>query len=283
MKAADISKKELQRVMDVMSLAKDANYPQKLSSLVSAVNGLVPHEYRGCGIFSLSQRDTLTIGFSSYHHEFTRLYAGKGFLTDPSIQLIVSSKATVTASNDCPHLCVPKQVTDIKQDFGIHTCLSFSIRGVKGLCSYFAFSNYDIKEEAKLRMMMDMVVPHLHLAYMRCLPGQSENALPQVQHLSKREEEIMKWMSEGKTNWEISKILNISLRTVKFHCSNIYKKLGGVPNRYSAVANWQWSASGLLTSISCLSSVHSSKPAPTSNRPRRVGNHGHGVKPSIKC
>lgn len=44
--------------------------------------------------------------------------------------------------------------------------------------------------------------------------------------LTTREQEVVKWIIEGKDNWSISRILNVSERTVKFHNCNIYKKLG---------------------------------------------------------
>jgi len=44
--------------------------------------------------------------------------------------------------------------------------------------------------------------------------------------LSDRELEVLRWISEGKTNWEISKILRISERTVKFHVQNTLCKFG---------------------------------------------------------
>ena len=47
-------------------------------------------------------------------------------------------------------------------------------------------------------------------------------------------------------NWEISIILHVSLNTIKFHLKNVYQKLGGVENRWAAVAQWQSSATGLL-------------------------------------
>ena len=56
--------------------------------------------------------------------------------------------------------------------------------------------------------------------------------------LSKREEEILRWVAAGKTNWEISVILKVSLNTVKFHLKNIFQKIG-VENRWSAIAYWQ--------------------------------------------
>jgi DNA-binding CsgD family transcriptional regulator len=53
--------------------------------------------------------------------------------------------------------------------------------------------------------------------------------------LSEREREVLRWTSEGKSSWDISMILNISERTVKFHIMNIKKKLDAV-NRAHAVA-----------------------------------------------
>jgi DNA-binding CsgD family transcriptional regulator len=53
--------------------------------------------------------------------------------------------------------------------------------------------------------------------------------------LSDREREILQWVAEGKSNWDVSAILNISERTVKFHVGSIMKKLNAV-NRTHAVA-----------------------------------------------
>lgn len=53
--------------------------------------------------------------------------------------------------------------------------------------------------------------------------------------LSPRENEIIKWIMEGKSTWEISAITNIGERTVKFHIDKILKKYGAV-NRAHAVA-----------------------------------------------
>ncbi|WP_185633603.1 LuxR family transcriptional regulator [Burkholderia stagnalis] len=53
--------------------------------------------------------------------------------------------------------------------------------------------------------------------------------------LTPRESECLKWLTSGKTSWEISKILICSEATVNFHVSNILKKLG-VLNRQQAIA-----------------------------------------------
>lgn len=53
--------------------------------------------------------------------------------------------------------------------------------------------------------------------------------------ITKRESEVLYWISFGKTSWEISQILNISPRTANKHLELIYKKLG-VDNKTSAAA-----------------------------------------------
>ncbi len=53
--------------------------------------------------------------------------------------------------------------------------------------------------------------------------------------LSPREQECLKWTADGKTAWEISKILSISENTVNFHLKNAMGKLG-VHSKTHAVA-----------------------------------------------
>lgn len=59
--------------------------------------------------------------------------------------------------------------------------------------------------------------------------------LQQKLPITKRESEVLYWVSYGKTNWEISQILSMSPRTANKHLEQIYKKLG-VDNRTSAAA-----------------------------------------------
>ena len=46
----------------------------------------------------------------------------------------------------------------------------------------------------------------------------------QKYHLTKREIEVINWLKEGKTYWEISQILNITESGVRFHVENLKKK-----------------------------------------------------------
>ena len=53
--------------------------------------------------------------------------------------------------------------------------------------------------------------------------------------LSPRETEVLRWLAQGKSSFEIATILNISARTVSKHLERVYLRLG-VENRHAAVA-----------------------------------------------
>lgn len=44
--------------------------------------------------------------------------------------------------------------------------------------------------------------------------------------LTTREEEVLHWLAEGKSNWEIGRILGCAEETVKKHVQHIFRKLG---------------------------------------------------------
>lgn len=53
--------------------------------------------------------------------------------------------------------------------------------------------------------------------------------------MTKREIEVLRWLKEGKSSWEISMILNIAECTVNFHVASIMRKLNAT-KRTQAVA-----------------------------------------------
>ena len=75
---------------------------------------------------------------------------------------------------------------------------------------------------------------NLSVALMRLAEDEKETATSNPK-LTIREVEVLKWLKEGKSSFEVSMILNISEKTVNFHCNNIMRKLDAV-NRVQAVA-----------------------------------------------
>lgn len=239
MNRPEFSSKEFQRLGEIMYEARSLHRTDGVWKLVSSMQRVVPYEFSGCGAVNLLRTVAPSLGHSTYPREFCQLYMGQGLAVDPAVHRLLTSRQTVTSSADQSSCDEPKAITSLKLDFGIKTCLSAGVRGANGSCSYFAFSNFDAKQTDKLRLLLDILTPHFHLSYMRCSTSwEPQVPTKQATVLSNREEEILRWVAAGKTNWEISVILKVSLNTIKFHLKNIFQKIG-VENRWSAIAYWQ--------------------------------------------
>lgn len=105
----------------------------------------------------------------------------------------------------------------------------------------YAFFDKDVLIEAD-PVILEILVPQIDAALRRveCLApvelaaAAAESALGAI---SEREQEIMNWVTTGKTNQEIGLILNISPNTVKNHLKRIFQKLN-VTSRAQAVAKF---------------------------------------------
>lgn len=95
----------------------------------------------------------------------------------------------------------------------------------------FSFSG-DAIQHKRHETIIKQVVPHLDIK-LRQLTNASRT---KHSALTKRELEVLNWIKAGKSNWDISAILGISERTVKFHVSSVLAKLNTV-SRSQAVAS----------------------------------------------
>lgn len=98
---------------------------------------------------------------------------------------------------------------------------------------------------------LELLLPFLHLALQRlgeadAGDGAQRPATPPARALSLREREVLAWLREGKSNYEVGCILGISAMTVKNHLQRIYKTLG-VSNRTHALSRCL--AQGLLDDL----------------------------------
>jgi transcriptional regulator EpsA len=129
----------------------------------------------------------------------------------------------------------------------MRSTLVHAIKDVRGRhdCLYVLMSS-SMNVPRNARAMLEALLPYIDSA-LRQLdhlpeqmpPGANENPVATVDDepgsLSSRELEIMEWVRNGKTNYEIGMILEISAFTVKNHLQRIFRKLD-VVNRAQAVA-----------------------------------------------
>ena len=101
------------------------------------------------------------------------------------------------------------------------------------MASYFNFSRVPGPLGPRPATLLELLVPHMHVALVRACAGAAEALTKTV--LSTREREVLRWLREGKTNWEIAQILGTSENTVKHQVRSLLVKLR-VNNRAQAVA-----------------------------------------------
>jgi len=128
-----------------------------------------------------------------------------------------------------------REVSSLCLDFGMGEGYSHGSPSIapEKTGSMFSFSGSSIQYAKRTEAILELVIPHLHIA----LTKTCKNNEPEKSNilLSVREKEVLNWLKNGKSSWEMSVILGISQSTVNFHVYKIMQKLG-VINRPQAVA-----------------------------------------------
>ena len=136
------------------------------------------------------------------------------------------------------HNCKSEWLDNVTRH-GLHNMAAHGLSDLNSsTTTYFSFSKIPCRLTQRHSKLLEMLVPHLHVALIRAL-GSTNKELrvikTQLINLTGREQEVLHWLGSGKTNWEIAQVLQISEHTVKNHVQRILIKLK-VNTRAQAVA-----------------------------------------------
>ena len=234
-----LTKRELLDVLNLVHQALMVKTDEALRRLLLDVQNVVPCTHTVSGLGRISLRDPtqgiVKLVNASYPAEWLTLYLKQGYgAVDPVLRSLARGFQTQIWSEAFPRAASPRERAFLEhaRAFGLSHGVTLGVPSRRhAVGSLFSFAGRSVLEHARHVAVLEHVVPHLHIALMR-------TAFPPPQKipaLSAREREVLKWMKEGKTNWEISQILRISERTVKFHVQNVFMKLGA-STRAHAVA-----------------------------------------------
>ena len=170
----------------------------------------------------------------SYPEEFCREYVSRDyFRLDP----VMRDALTTCRAQYCSETMEgrPKEIMSLCADFGLREGynLGSTSPAPGGGGTMLAFKGPSMRHDRRSVDTLEFVAPHLHLACSRVLRG--EDAAATQGTVSSREREVLQWLQQGKSSWEVSVILAISESTVNFHVTNIKRKLGAT-NRPQALA-----------------------------------------------
>ncbi len=193
-------------------------------------------EYWAYGVRrSFNQAGKQPTVLSNYPKAWLDLYKSRNyFKIDPTVihglrstQLLHWSENTFTN--------VPEFWEEVRS-FNIVEGISISQLDAQGRTGMLTFSctelNHSTKSIDKYSPIIYWLSQYSH-QYLAKELMHTELIIPEYE-LSIREQDILRWLAEGLTSYEVGLNLSISESTIKYHIANILKKLA-VPNKAAAI------------------------------------------------
>jgi DNA-binding CsgD family transcriptional regulator len=186
-----------------------------------------------------TQATTLPLLSVTYTPEWQRHYQQQNFIDiDPVIRAGLGGLLPIDwADIDRSHRMVQRFFGEA-QEFDIGSQgLSFPIRGRHYEFGLFSVtSQLNDREWARIKpLIMPEIMLISHHFHQWALQRTGVEVPNYAERLSLREKECLRWRAVGKSDWDISQIMTISERTVKFHLENARAKLDAM-NTTHAVA-----------------------------------------------
>jgi DNA-binding CsgD family transcriptional regulator len=235
---ASLSKHDANSLLETIHESLSCSSKEDFTQLLRKLDSLLPYDYNTCvfrrrGLIKGTEAyDVVNI---NYPPEWLDLYISKSFnLLDPIIKTNFERFELQYWADTYKKFPPPKEFLEIAEAFGLKKGYTFGSRNINGTeGSLFSFSGQSLEHDRRSEKILRHIVPHLHQAFSRVTKaGISDKKTGRLSH---REKEVLKWVSYGKSSWDISVILGISERTVNFHINSIMQKLDAV-NRSHAVA-----------------------------------------------
>lgn len=213
-------------------------YPEYLA-IFEQLKTVLPFDAATSGLAKLDSDSNIVhyeLANISYPDEWMKTYQEKEF---NKVDVIVGEHFTRFSpqfwANTYKRTPPAKEFIHLAGDFGLIDGYTYGAKpfGVCKKASLFSFSGRFSKYDKNIIAVLQTIIPHLHLAAYNTITALKTFRNKDL--LSNREKEVLNWLKDGKSSWDISAILGISERTVNFHVYNIMKKLE-VVNRAQAVA-----------------------------------------------
>jgi len=236
----DLTKKETQNVLEILHYSGEATTGDDVCQVLQLIQKAVACPRVIGGVAQLSAaggfKEFNSVINVSYSNDWLYAYCKNEFATvDPVLQSLLSTFQTQTWKQTYSTARSPKQFEFIEEacSFGLtHGITIGMLEPDRGFATFFSFAGGDPKGTQRFSSLLEYLLPPLH----RVLIANTHTPLfNRVKGLSPREMTVLLWMKEGKTNWEIARIVGVTERTVRFHVEGIFMKLD-VGSRTQAVA-----------------------------------------------
>ena len=231
-------KNDLNKLLAIVDTCiKASSDSVEIYNIINKIKTLIPFKAVAIAIdtnveFSLTAKQQLFT--QDLSDEWQDIYFQRKFYNkDPVLAAILSTKSAVdwrTVYSQTKH--VSSDFKNISQKYVGQDGLSILVKSdIGSTILSLVMAEGSIKPNHL--KLLEYIAPHVHEVFNRT--GENQRNRLRMPNLTKRELEVINWAKEGKNNTDISTQLAISTRTVKFHFSNIFDKLG-VRNRSQVIA-----------------------------------------------
>lgn len=236
----DLTKKEMQCVLEVLHYSLRATNGSDVHHLLDLIQRTIACSRVIGGIAQLNSNGTFeefnSVINVSYSNDWLYTYCKRKYAdSDLVLQSILSTFHTQVWEQTYRKTATPKQLEFVEEARGYdlsHGMTTGMLEPGRNFASFFSFAGGDFENTLRYKDFLEYLLPHLHRLMLMTLNTTPVNPM---KGLSPRELMVLEWMKQGKTNWEISQIIGVSERTVRFHVESIFGKLD-VGSRTQAVA-----------------------------------------------
>lgn len=156
---------------------------------------------------------------------------------DPTIQHCYSSHFPLFWDQNSYSTAKQKIMYHQGKNYGLGSGLVFPIHGPNGEFGMMSFAT-KMRASGQVKTNAVKALPLLSV-FVDYVFESSKNFTKKVSAshivLTPREKEVINWCVEGKTSWEISKILSCSESTINFHLSNVRHKFNASNTQLAVV------------------------------------------------
>ena len=234
-----LSRREANALLEIIDAGLRSGSEEDVRRLVLRLQDLIPFEFALCALSgtSYSSVEPHRIINVSYPVLWLENYISEGFdRIDPILAEHRIRFDLQYWSDSSKKHGGHKQFVACAEAYGLKEGYSHGLKTEKGnMASLFSFGARSMKRLPRTCHILRRIVPHLHQALLRVVASLETRRRMPDPGFTPREREVLKWVIDGKTAWEISKILSVSERTVKFHVQNIMRRVQAT-NRAQAVA-----------------------------------------------
>ena len=196
---------------------------------------ILPHGSMLCGVGSVTAQGSTVQKMCSYHLQesavsyYAALLGGEGKLDSPLMKRWRSTQEPVYFQSQRDEGNFSDEWVAAFQHSGMRNTIGHGILDLGySLSSFFIFNDLPTQVGERHAFLLRILTPHLHGALTRILanlPLAPWQIVTPTKPLSERQRQILFWVQEGKTNWEIATILGLKEVNVKYHIDQIFLKL----------------------------------------------------------